>query len=277
MKTFLIILFGIVNLQPSAEAKDTKKTVDPNFRKAAEALKKSLDDYAANKDPMKEIEKGLRFFSDTMCFQSFEQEADEEVIKEIFPNSKDPQIATQEKLQALTQDKEFHLKLLELRAKFVQNPKSVCSFSFDENTPAMIARKKQEEEAKRGFNQIMALKKSIHPVFIKLISDIEKNKSKVASRRFNPIELDDDNYEKNFVKVYDFETKYVENKAIAKMAIFNSECIESVRNVFQSHCNGKPRYGLVKGAATRFLLCADDNQSKLSKKCEYKQTFLTGL
>ncbi|MFA6238097.1 MAG: hypothetical protein WC635_12260 [Bacteriovorax sp.] len=267
------VLVLLILCQNGISEENSSKPVDINFSMALDEFKKSMSAFINNKDEKKEEEIGLRVFKDIFCLQGFQEKADPKMLQEASGGlENDPVI--KEKMADLMKKEAFQLKVASFAMNSKDNPLKNCSFILNESTPDMLAKKKEKEEILKSYNEIINLKKTIHPVFVKLISDLEKKKKMLSKPRYEPIELRDDIYEKNFKKVYEFQSQFVESQLLKKMAMFSSNCIENIKKNFETECGGKPQFAQIKGLVTKYLLCADDHQGKIEKICDYKQTFI---
>lgn len=266
MKKILIILY-IITLNTSAQ--DVQKNIDKNLSEALKIFEKYKQDLKNTKDQNDELI--LKLLKSSLCLMVLNKESSHETVNNSLQDFQiDPK--TNEKIKNFVKNKENEMKFQMLFLS-VENPESLCEFKINKSPLSNSVKSQEDKDIEKKYNAIMNSKKTIHPVFLKLITDIESKKKYMSRSNYRIIEFKNDNYFQNFLSVYEFESKYVEEKSLYKMTLFSHACIESIKKAYNSQCHGKPRYLPIKGLITKYLLCADENQNKLDKSCQYTQTF----
>lgn len=267
----VLILFIPLMAEESFIPEKTKKT-SLNALKSIQELKRHVSLVEANKDPEKDPDLLLNVFKSISCMQAYAEEMDGETMQSSLGSlAKNPGI--EEKLKKTMSDKNFLMKMMPMREQIMSDPKSLCTFTIEKTADELKKEKLEKDKSKKAFLSIQGLKKQVHPAWGKLITDLEKKEDKLRKAATTPIELKHGEFEQNFVKMFEFQNRYINSKALEKLSLMTSDCLTKIRAIFTSRCNGKPRYMLVRGQTSQLLLCADDHLGALDPKCNYSQTF----
>lgn len=282
MKLFLLLQLIASFTLISAEEKPSlesilKKIVKPdlNYLSAVADFKKTTLEFNNNKDQSKDIPLLIKTMESTFCLNSFSENVDQAVFGEVMMTLTSDYSPNAERMQKIMSDpvvlQKHFLPLMKMQAK----PRSACHFAINENTDAILKAKLEASRDLAELSRIISSKKNVHPVFQKLITDLESKKLFLVAGLFHgdDIKLESQQYEKNFVAVYDYQTKLIENFSRSKLVVMPSNCINSVKTLFSSVCKTNIKYTQVKGPSTQMLLCSDDNLAKIDPKCGYKVSF----
>ncbi len=269
----ILVLFIVSPTFPQelADTQFAKKT-SANAMKSMEELNRLLKLLENNKDQEKDADLTIDVLKATSCMQSYMKDMDEATMKKYFESLKKKKILD-DKMAKMIGDGKFLKKLMPLRGQVISDPKSLCTFVEEKSADEIKKEKMEKDNAEKSLTAILSIKKQVHPAIAKLISDLEDKKEKLKQPATEPVELKTGEYERNFIKVYDFQCRYINSKSLQKISILSSDCISKIKSLFVSKCNGKPRFSLVKGQYTQLLLCADDNLTAIGPACGYTRTF----
>lgn len=271
MRTFIFIAFLGLSMRTFSADKN-KVDQDKNLEMAIADYKEKNNALQSSTDLKLDKKLLVNLFNSMLCLKEISKTTDQNVINELLKEFEASSII-KSKLDKLQNDKEFSEEFF--RAILVASKKGdkVCAFTLDENTGGKLVQKRERESDIKKYERIVSLKTTIHPVFVKLINDLEKQKARLNTPMSGGLELEEDKFEKNFEVVYEFQVKYVEAKSLAILSLLPSHCIEVIKKNYLLYCAKNPQLAEIKGLFTKYLLCADDNLLKLDKTCSYEKSF----
>lgn len=248
---------------------------DINFLSAVKDFQKTTLEFNNNKDQTKEISLLMKSMESTFCLNSFSENVDQAVFGEVMMALSSESKPDEERMSKIMSDPVALQKHLLPLMKMQSQPRSACHFAINENTDAILKAKLEAAKNQAELDKILTSKKNVHPVFQKLITDLEAKKLFLVAGLFygDDIKLEPQQYERNFVTVYDYQTKLLENFSRNKLVVMPSNCLNSVKTLFISACKTNIKYTQIKGPFTQILLCSDDHVAKIEPKCGYKVSF----